>query len=216
MAIDSRGPASSEHGLERKEIKEKEILGRLRLYHQTSKEKWEAMQKEGAILSEKELLKKGLISPEQLEDFESTSTGEIDRLEGRDEYVFASHNPQGYGEVTLEIDPSALEINGAKVSTAGDWALFAGNPDDEKYFRESEIPASEFVDYLRNYLCNLPSPEWFWEGDDPEIGKMIGEGMMEKIQGNPEKIRKFWSLHPEILFPKELPLTYVKNVEIHE
>ncbi|OGZ58189.1 MAG: hypothetical protein A3B96_00690 [Candidatus Spechtbacteria bacterium RIFCSPHIGHO2_02_FULL_43_15b] len=127
------------------EINEKEILRRLKLYHETSKEKWEAIQKVGAILSERELLRRGLISEEQLDDFETTSTGFLDREAGRDDYVFASHRPANYGNVTLEIDLEALKIDGAKVATAGDWLHFVDDEDAERYFHDSEIPASKFV-----------------------------------------------------------------------
>lgn len=195
---------------------QKEISEKLRLYHQTSKEKWEAIQKAGAILSEKELLERGLISKEQLEDFETTSTGSLDREAGRDEYVFASHRPANYGDVTLEIDLEALNLDGAKVATAGDWLHFVNDENDERYFHDSEIPASEFVEYLTRFLKTLPDPEWFWGKSDPRVQELIGQGMMEKIKGNPEKIRQFWKLHPDIMFPKELPLKYIKNVKIEE
>ncbi|MBI2041853.1 MAG: hypothetical protein HYT20_02450 [Candidatus Nealsonbacteria bacterium] len=197
-------------------ISEKEILEKLKLYHQTSKEKWKAIQKAGAILSEKELLKQGLISKEQLEDFETTSTGSLDREAGRDEYVFASTRPANYGEVTLEIDLEALNLDGAKVATAGDWLNFVDNENDKKYFHDSEIPASEFIKYLARFLKTLPDSEWFWDKSDPRIKELIDQGMMEKIKGNQEKIRQFYKLYPEIMFPKELPLKYVKNVKIEE
>lgn len=197
-----------------KESNEAEILKRLRLYHQTSAEKWEAIQKAGAILSEKELLERGLITEEQLEDYETTSTGSLDRDAGRDKYVFASHRPANYGDVTLEIDLSALDIAGAKVATAGDWLNFVNDAESEKYFHNSEIPATEFVKYLVDFLKTLPDPEWFWGKDDPHISELIGQGMMEKINGNPEKIRSFYKLHPEIMFPSELPLKFIKNVKI--
>jgi len=197
------------------EISEAEILKRLKLYHQTSKEKWSAIKKTGAILSEKELLKRGLISEDQLEDFETTGTGSLDREVGRDEYVFASHRPANYGEVTLEIDLDALNIEGAKVATAGDWLHFVDDEESKKYFRDSEIPATEFVKYLSRFLKTLPDPEWFWGKPDPRIQELIGQGMVEKIKGNPEKIRQFWKLHPEIMFPKELPLKFIKNVKFN-
>ena len=198
------------------EISEMEIFKRLKLYHQTSKEKWEAIQKAGAILSEKELLKRGLISEEQLEDFETTSTGSLDREAGRDEYVFASHRPENYGDVTVEIDLDALNLPGAKVATAGDWLHFVNDEDDERYFHDSEISASEFVEYLTVFLKTLPDPEWFWGKSDLRIQELISQGMREKIEGDPEKIRQFWKLHPEIMFSRELPLKYVKNVKIEE
>jgi len=182
------------------EISEMEIFKRLKLYHQTSKEKWEAIQKAGAILSEKELLKRGLISEEQLEDFETTSTGSLGI----------------YGDVTLEIDLDALNLPGAKVATAGDWLHFVNDEDDERYFHDSEISASEFVEYLTVFLKTLPDPEWFWGKSDLRIQELISQGMREKIEGDPEKIRQFWKLHPEIMFSRELPLKYVKNVKIEE
>lgn len=199
-----------------KETSEAEILKRLKLYHQTSKEKWEAIQKVGAILSEKELLKRGLISADQLEDFETTSTGKLDREVGRDEYVFASHRPANYGDVTLEIDLDALNIEGAKVATAGDWLHFVDNEETRKYFNDSVIPATDFVKYLSQFLKTLPDPEWFWGKEDPRIKELIGQGMMEKIKGNPEKFRQFWKLYPEIMFPKELPLKFIKKVKIRK
>jgi hypothetical protein len=33
---------------------------------------------------------------------------------------------------------------------------------------------------------------------------------------NDEKFRTFWKLHPEIIFPKELPLKYIKQAIIDE
>jgi hypothetical protein len=199
-----------------KETSEAEILKRLKLYHETSKEKWEAIQKAGAILSEKELLKRGLISEAQLEDWETVNTGSLDREAGRDKYVFASHRPAGYGDVTLEIDVAALKIDGAKVATAGDWLHFVDDEESKKYFLDSEIPASLFVKYLSEFLRTLPDPEWFWGKSDPRIKELIAQGMTEKLKGNLEKIRQFWRLNPEIMFPKELPLKYIKNVKIRK
>ncbi len=152
-----------------KEASEAEILKRLKLYHQTSKEKWKAIQKAGAILSEKELLARGLISEDQLEDYETTNTGSLGRKAGRDEYVFASHRPASYGEVTLEIDLNALNIDGAKVATAGDWLHFVDDEESRRYFHNSEIPASDFVKYLSQFLKTLPDSEWFWGKSDPRI-----------------------------------------------
>jgi hypothetical protein len=58
-----------------REMIEKEIQEKLKLYHTTTKEKWEKIQEVGAILSERELVKRGLITTTQLDDFETTSTG---------------------------------------------------------------------------------------------------------------------------------------------
>lgn len=196
-----------------KEDLRREILERLRLYHQTTREKWEKIQEAGAILSEKELLKRGLISKDQLDDFETTSTGSLDREVGRDGFVFASTSPAGYGEVTLEIDLDALQIPGAKVSTAGEWLMHV-NEEDRDFFNNAEIPANEFVSYLVDFLPTLPKKEWFWKSDS-DLEKFLGEAMMEKTYKNDKtKFRTFWRLHPEIIFPKELPLKYIKKVII--
>lgn len=204
---------------ERKEYSEKEIWEKLHLYHQTSREKWEAMQKAGAILSEKELIARGLIDPEEKDAFgepEATSTGSLDREEHRDEYAFASHIPMGYGEVTLEIDPTALEIPGAKVSTAGDWLNFSSDDADRKYHRDSIIPAKNFVSYLSGYLKSLPDPDWFWGKHDEKYGDFLSGGIIKATKGDQEQRRKFWALFPEIMFPRELPLKFVKKVEIED
>lgn len=196
---------------------EKEIREKLKLYHQTTKEKWDKIQKTGSIFSERELLAKGLITNEQLNDFETTSTGDWDRMHNRDNFVYASTSPANFGEVTLEIDLDALNIPGAKVSTAGDFAMHS-DEEDEDYFKKSEIPASEFISYLTNFLPTLPSTDWFWKGKQlKEISDFIGEAMLDKIQKNDRtKFRLFWKLYPEIIFPKELPLRYIKNVTIED
>jgi len=208
------------------EIFEKEILERLKLYHQTTKEKWEKIQEQGALLSEKELIKRGLIKKdEKLGGYEDTATGDLDREEGRDEYVFAVHKPQGYGEVTLEIDLEALNIEGTKVATAGEWLDYAVEEEDKEYFRNSIIKGTEFVDYLKKFLKALPNKEWFFEehilSGDTQIKKEIldfmRQALMEKTyQNDKEKYRITTSLNPEIMFPNELPLKYIKNVIINE
>src|SRR3989338_2289478 len=196
---------------------EKEIIEKLKLYHQTSKEKWQQMQKVGSILSEKELLKRGLINEEQLNDFETTSTGDMDRAEGRDNYVFASHNPLGYGNVTLEIDLDALNMPEAKVSTAGEYLMHLDDEEDKNYYNKSLIPASEFIPYLVDFLPTLQNKEWFWKrkGENPEVVQFLGEALLDKnIKGDKTKFREFWKLYPEIMFSKELPLNYIKKVII--
>jgi len=199
--------------IEKKEISEAEVRARLHFYHQTTKEKWKKIIEAGAILSEKELVERGFITAEQLEDdlFDETSTGSLDREAGRDQYVFASHVPHGYGEITLELDPSILEIKGAKVAMAGDWLHYCDSEEGRKYFEESEIPASEFVHYLTKFINSLPDPEWFWGKRDEKLKELIGEGFKESSSGNSQKIRTFWSLFPEIMLPKELPLSFIKK-----
>lgn len=209
---------------EKEIITEKEILEKLHLYHSTSKDKWDKIKELGAILSENELLKRGLIKPEQLDDWNVTSTGSLDREAGRDQFVFASHRPQNYGEVILEIDLSALNINGAKVAAAGDWLFLCETPATREYFNNSILNASEFTKYLVGLLNSLPENlrQYFWEGTSTnkevaeEVNKIIGEGLMERNLGDAKKIREFWKLQPEIMFPKELPLSYIKNVTIKE
>ncbi len=196
---------------------EKEIREKLHLYHQTSKEKWQQIQKIGAILSERELLNRGLITKEQLNDFETTSTGELDREAGRDNYVFASHKPAGYGEVTLEIDLSVLDLPETKVSTAGEYLMHAVDEDDQNYYQNSLISGTEFIKYLINFLPTLPNKEWFWNNcqEDLELAKFIGEAHLDKYQkGDKIKFRQYWKLFPEIMFAQELPLKYIKRVII--
>lgn len=204
--------------VEEKEISEKEILSRLHLYHQTTLEKWEKVQKQDALLSEKELINRGLINKSEIDDleFEDTNTGDIDRQAGRDGFVFASHYPAGYGEVTLELDLSILQIPGAKVATAGDWMHFCVDEDDRRYFIESEIPATEFIKYLQKFIARLPNPEWFWGTRDEELKKLLDDGFKESVSGHSQKIKTFWALHPEIMIPEQIPLKYVKNVEINK
>ncbi|GEM_PF-2453937 len=200
-----------------KEITEKEILERLKLYHSTTKEKWEKIKKQGALLSEKELVKRGMISKNEFGYYEDTSTGYLDREEGRDEFVFASHKPQNYGDVILEIDLSALNIEGTKVATAGEWLHYAVDDDDKEYFRKSIIEGKDFINYLIKYINSLPNKEWFFGGPKvkDEINDYLGEALLEKnIEGKKDKFRNFNRLSPEIMFPKELPLKYIKNVEI--
>ena len=202
----------------KKEEIRKEILEKLKLYHQTSKEKWEKIQEVGSILSEKELLKRGLINKDELlvVDNEITNTGEIQRGLGRDDFVFASTSPVGFGDVTLEIDLSALQIPDAKVSIAGDWVYH--DFDDIDYLKKSEIPAKEFISYLIDFLPTLPNKEWFLDtkNNEKDIKLFLGEAMMDKAYKNDKtKFRTFWKLHPEILFPKELPLKYIKQIIIN-
>ena len=196
---------------ERAEMK-KEILERLKLYHRTSLEKWRKVQECGCILSERELLGRGIIKKKDLWlGNDSTSTGELDRMMGRDDYIFASTSPMNYGNVTLEIDLSALQIPGAKVSTIGDFLMHA--VDDEEYYKESEIPASEFISYLTDFLPTLPDKEWFWNPAGKDVEKFLGEALLDKSHRQDRtKYRTFYRLHPEIMFPRELPLKYVKNV----
>jgi hypothetical protein len=200
-----------------REMIEKEIQKKLKLYHTTTKEKWEKIQEVGAILSERELVKRGLITTTQLDDFETTSTGHMDREENRDDYVFASHQKENYGDVTLEINLEALNIPEAKVSTAGEWLMFADTEEAKQYYRDQEIPASQFISYLTEFLQTLPDTEWFWGIQNKEVRDFFGQAMKDRAyNNNDEKFRTFWKLHPEIIFPKELPLKYIKQAIIDE
>ncbi|MFA6534444.1 MAG: hypothetical protein WCT37_04740 [Patescibacteria group bacterium] len=193
---------------------EKEIRQRLKLYHQTTKNKWELIKRTGEILSESELLARGLIKPEKLDDIDSpTNTGEFDREVGRDQYVFASHLPAGYGNVLLEISPEALNIPEAKVATAGEFLLFADEK-GRKFHQDSTIPASQFIKYLVTFLPKLPDAEWFWGKNDQERSRLLGQALMEQDSDKPELFRQLRGLHPEIMFPKSLPLKFIKNVTI--
>jgi len=214
MKMENSGNANE---LEKREELKKEIIEKLSLYHQTSLEKWKKIQAVGAILSERELISRGLITKEEAESLadEFTSTGQGDREVGRDDFVFASTKPAGYGQVTLKIDLSALQISGAKVSTAGEW-LMHYDEEDRDYFNETEIPANKFISYLVDFLPTLPNKNWFW-GDRNGLQEFFGEAMLNKIHKNDKiKFRTFWKLYPEIIFPKELPLKYIKQVIINE
>lgn len=198
-----------------------EILSKLKLYHVTTLEKWNKIQKSGALYCEAELVRKGFISREEADDLSSdaSSTGELDRSVGRDEYIFFSTKKMNYGEVTLEMDLDALNIPGALVATAGDWLNFSGSEDDIDYFNKSIIPASQFIDYLVDFLPTLPNKDWFWLSDknNEELRKFIGEGLMDKVRKKDNTKNKIFNkLYPEIMFPKEVPLSYIKSVVIDE
>jgi hypothetical protein len=200
-----------------KNLKE-EILKKLKLYHQTSRKNWKKIQKIGSILSERELLKRGLVTVEQLNDFETTNNSESDRKFERDDYVFASHIPGDYGDVTLEISLDALEIKGSKIALAGDWAYFSESLEDVKYFFNSEIKASEFINHLSYFLKKLPDQDWFWrkKGNSSEFNAFLRQALKENTTGNSSKLRELKALSPEIMFPRELPLKFIKNVTFSE
>lgn len=212
--------AVKQEKLQEEEITKEDILEQLHLYHQTTKEKWEKIKKAGAVLSESQLSERGLITKEQIsgeEDIldDATNTGVVDREAGRDKYVFLSHLPAGYGEVTLELDLSALGIKDAKVATAGDWLRYVNNKKEEKFYRNSVIPASDFVSYLEGFLKKLPNPKWFWGERDKDSDSFAGEAFKEKfIDKKPEKSHLFYGLTPEIMIPDELPLEYIRKVTI--
>lgn len=205
----------SEDYLSPERMSREEIKERLHLYHATPKQKWEAMQREGEILSERELLNRGLITREQLDDFETTSTGEIDRGVGNDQYVFLSISGENYGDVLLEIDPSVLNIPGVIVNTAGDYLHFANNPELERYYQDSQIPGSQFMDYLYWYVNGLPDPEWVFGKRDEKMRDLLTEALIEKFEeGRSDKFKLYMSLFPEIKVPDKLALKYV--IEVHQ
>lgn len=206
--------------IEKKYYSKEQIKERLHFYHSTSKEKWEKIQQVGAILSEKELLNRGLINEEQLNDFETTSTGYMDREVGNDNFVFLSNQKENYGDIILEINPNILDREGVLINTAGDYLMFADKENGLfEYHENSQIPGSQYFDYLEKKVNSLPNPEWFFSSisknleEDENFKKFIGEAMLEKTQeGKLEKFKLFWSLYPEIKVPKEIPLDYIIKV----
>lgn len=205
---------------EARENLRQEILSKLKLYHVTTLEKWNKIQKTGAICSESELIRKGIISLEEADDLSlnASNVGKINRTVGLDKYVYAGTKKINFGEVTLELDLEALSIPGALVSTAGDWGDFVNDDNEVEYFNKSMIPADKFVDYLVDLLPTLPNKDWFWLADinNEELSKFIGEGLLDKVRKKDyTKNRQFKSLYPEILFPKEVPLSYIKSVVIN-
>lgn len=201
-----------ETALGKKEYSKEEIRQRLHLYHSTTPEKWERIQAQGGILSEKELLIRGLISEAQLDDLETTSTGEVDRMIGNDEFVFLSPKQETYGDIFLEIDPSILEMPGVIANTAGDSLMFNG-PELEDYYKNAQISASQFLDYLVSYINSLPNPEWFFIGNEEELNDLATQAQLEKVfEGKTEKYKQLQALNPEIKVPKEIPLNLIIKV----
>lgn len=192
-----------------------EIQRRLHLYHSLSQNQWELIQKEGAIFSYAELVRRGLIKDtgdEMTEEDMEHTTGGLDKAIGSDQYVFLSHDAQKYGDVLLEINPSVLEKEGTVVNTAGDYLNFANNPDLEEYYKNSQIPGNKFFDWLTDHVNRLPNPGWFFGEDQESLKRFLKEAMVEKVKGNTDKFKTYWSLHPEIKVLNQVPLSYVKRV----
>lgn len=198
---------------EKREFSEEEIRNRLHVYHEVPSERWASIRQEGGLLSEKQLIEKGIITLEDIDKFGFTSTTNEDRRLGRDEYVYATTVPLGYGDVLFEIDLDQLLRNDAKVATAGDFSHYVGDPDEEDYHQKSIIPASEFVNYLVKFINSLGDPEWFFGKRDERLQRMMKDGLREEIRDkNPEKIRTFWKLFPEIMFRDQVPLSALKRI----
>ena len=196
-------------------MSKEEIRERLHFYHSTSKKKWGLMQRAGSVLSAEELLRRGLVKPEETDDFEMTSTGELDRGIGSPAFIFLSPVMENYGDVVLEFGPEILDIPGAKINLAGDYLDFVGDPELEEYFKRSEIPASHYLDHLETYINHLPNPEWFFGKQDEAFEHFRRAALLEKAhEGKTEKFKLLKSLYPEIEIPNELPLANVRNVKI--
>ncbi|OGZ58188.1 MAG: hypothetical protein A3B96_00685 [Candidatus Spechtbacteria bacterium RIFCSPHIGHO2_02_FULL_43_15b] len=65
-------------------------------------------------------------------------------------------------------------------------------------------------------MKTLSDPELFWGGQDSRVEELTIEGLTERLKGNLEKFRKVLKLNPEIMFPKELPLKYIKSVKVND
>lgn len=194
-------------------LSKEEIRQRLHLYHGTTPGKWRAIQEVGVILSESELIRRGVLSPGDLENVDSTSTGELDRRIGNDRFVFLSVYDENYGDLVLEVDPKILEIPGVVVNTAGDYLNFVGDPELEEYYAISQIQAPHFLDYLVQYVNGLPDPDWFFGKRDEALGRLVREALLERnVGGKTEKFKLYWSLFAEIKVPREVPLNYVVAV----
>ena len=194
-------------------ISKGEIINRLRFYHTTTPKKWKSIQNIRAILSEHELLMQGLISTNDLEDFEVTGTGEMDRKIGNDKFVFLSTRDVDHGDIILEFDHRVLDIPGALVNTAGDYLHFVNDSELEEYYKQSQISASQYLDFLVHHLNNLPNPEWFFGLKDGSLDRFLKEALIEKATKNStSKFKLFLSLYQEIKIPDKIPLNYVIKV----
>lgn len=226
-------PESIKGSIEKPTLKERtytkeEIAKRLELVHGIHPEKWEKAQKIGSLLSPREMVKRGIIEKEDITNPGETLTNKDDVVLDKDRYIFLSVGETGYGwgGVHLSVDRGILNREGVQVSIAGDSIAFKKTPELRKYYLESIIPGSQFIDYLYDFVNKLPNPEWFFGKNDASLKRLRGKAISEEevIDSLKEqehlpkwlsvKNYKLWNaLAPEIMVPDEIPLSSIKKVK---